>query len=209
MPENKRRKKFFKREVVLDKLLSAGEVSAGILLGLVLEFADIAKAMHLPPQQALRALKKQPYRHIDVDIKSKVAFWTLLSKLKKENLIARNQKGKIALTKKGEDYLQSKNKELTRGRKYILENIPQEEIILVIFDIPEKEREKRDWLRFQLEQFDFKVLQKSVWWGMFGLPKEFIKDLKKYEILPYVHIFSVRKQGTISLAVIENQQLRD
>ena len=36
---------------------------------------------------------------------------------------------------------------------------------------------------------------------MFGnsvLPKEFIADLKKYEMLPYVHIFSVSKKGTIS-----------
>ena len=199
-----RRKKLFRREIFLEKLATAGEISSEILLGLILEFFDFAKAMTLPPQAAQRALRKQaPPRHIKLDLKLKIAFWSLLSKLKKENLIKQNRSGKILITKKGKKYLQQKNeKPLKLIKKYEKGNIcNNRKIILVIFDIPEAERNKRTWIRFHLEQLEFKVLQKSVWWGTTGLPKEFIKDLKKYELLPYVHIFSVKDGGTISTII--------
>jgi predicted transcriptional regulator/CRISPR/Cas system-associated endoribonuclease Cas2 len=199
----KRGKKFFDRTIILEKLLTAGEISTEILLGLTLDFFDFAKAMTFPPQEAQRALRKQKQIYVNVDLKSKVAFWKMLSKLRKENLIIKDGRGKITITKQGQKFLDRNTKKPSRHNKYKIEKNLNGEIILVVFDIPEKQRLKRDWLRFQLEQFNFKVLQKSVWWGTAGLPKKFIKDLKKYEILDYVHIFSVKKKGTIS-TVIDN-----
>lgn len=194
----KNRKKLFSREIILEKLLSAGETSTNTLLSLILEIFDIAKAMSLSLPAAQRTLRKQtPPRKIEINLKSKVAFWALLSRLKKEGLIASQDK-KISITKKGKYYLRLKYEKPSRTKRYLVKNLSETEITLVIFDIPEKERIKRDWIRFQLEQFSFKVLQKSVWWGTTALPKEFIKDLKKYEILDYIHIFSVKKQRTIS-----------
>ncbi|MBI4837030.1 MAG: hypothetical protein HY813_01325 [Candidatus Portnoybacteria bacterium] len=201
--KRERRKKFFNREKILDKLLSVGEATAEGLLGLTLEMVDIAEAMTLSPQSAQRVLRNRKYRHINIDLKSEVAFWSLLSKLKKENLITKNQGDRIVITKEGEKYLQSKIERPSRYKRYSTENLPEAEIVLVVFDVPEEKRAKRDWLRFQLAEFSFKALQKSVWWGETGLPKEFIKDLKKYEIFPYVHIFSVKKKGTISSIVSE------
>jgi hypothetical protein len=204
--KNKRRKKFFNREIILEKLLTAGETSANILLGLTLEFFDVAKAMTRPgPHAAQRALRKRKMPHVvEIDLKSKIAFWSLLSKLKKEGLIAKRE-NTIALTERGKKYLQKEreNPSLRTNKKYIIKktNINSSEIILIIFDIPEKESRKRKWLRFQLRQFNFQVLQKSVWWGTAGFPKEFLRDLKKYEIFPYVHIFSVKKKGTISTVI--------
>lgn len=199
----KRKEKFFNREKILDRLLSVGEVSTEILLGLTLGAFDIAKAMTLSSREAQKAMRNQKYRHIEIDLKSKVAFRSLLSKLKKESLIEEGQKGKIAITENGKKYLLSKADKPSRHKRYSIGNFTGAEIILIIFDVPEKERVKRDWLRFQLENLGFRVLQKSVWWGEAGLPKEFIKDLKKYEIFPYVHIFSVKKKGTISSIVGE------
>jgi hypothetical protein len=200
-----RRDKFFKREVILDKLLSAGEVSAEVLLGLFFEALTIADAMTKSPRQAQRALRKNDHSPVKIDLKSKIAFWTLLSKLKKENLISRRRDRKIVITKQGKKYLRTKQKRPFSGKRHEPEKLPDEEIILVIFDIPEEYKRKRDWLRFRLKQFDFKALQKSVWWGDAGLPKEFFKDLKRYKILPYVHVFSVNKKGTISRALnLEN-----
>jgi len=195
---NKRRKNIFYREIILDKLITAGEISAERLLGLALEMIDISKAMMMSPGKAQRTLRKQAPRYVNIDLKSKFAFWSMLSKLKKENLIIKNKKGKITITAKGENYIKLKQKNPSWLKQYINENPFNEEILLVIFDIPERQRNKRDWIRFQLERFGFKILQKSVWWGTAALPKEFVKDLKKYEIIDFVHIFSVKKKGTIS-----------
>jgi len=195
-----KKKKFFNRETILEKLLNAGEISAEILLGLSTEALYIAKAMALSPHQAQQALRKNSYKHIRIDLKSKVAFSKLLSKLKKENLITKAN-GKIAITRDGKNYLQSRYKKPSMQKQYETEGVGEDEIVLVAFDIPEKYRNKRDWIRFHLQRFNFKVLQKSVWWGTTGLPKEFLKDMKKYKMLSYVHIFSVKKKGTISIVI--------
>jgi DNA-binding transcriptional regulator PaaX len=169
----------------------------------LLEVFDIGKAMAQPgPQAAQRALRRQtPPNNIKIDLKTKIAFWTLISRLKKEGLINNAANKKIQISDNGEKYLHLKHNKLSRTKRYSNKNLPEADITLVIFDIPERERVKRDWIRFQLEKFYFKALQKSVWWGITGLPKEFIKDLKKYEILDYIHIFSVKKKGTISTII--------
>ena len=199
-------KKILSREALLEKILNAGEISIEILLGLMLEFFDIAKIMTRSPQSAQKALRKQtPPQNIKIDLKTKMAFYSMLSKLKKENLLQRTKDKKIKITKRGKEYLlQKQNRPLKLTTQYQIDKFEdKEKIILFIFDIPEKERHKRVWIRFYLEKFGFRILQKSVWWGKGGLPKEFIKDLKKYNLLSYVHIFSVKDEGTIS-SIIKN-----
>ena len=71
--------------------------------------------------------------------------------------------------------------------------------MIVIFDIPERERRKRNQLRRELVYLGFKKLQQSVWIGQTQIPEEFIKELKEKDILPYIHIFSVEKKGTVML----------
>ena len=68
---------------------------------------------------------------------------------------------------------------------------------LVIFDIPEKERRKRNILRVELVTYDFKMLQKSVWIGATPLPEDFIHKLDKLNLKNKVHIFSVQEYGTL------------
>lgn len=68
---------------------------------------------------------------------------------------------------------------------------------IIIFDIPEKERFKRDWIRQNLTPLGFNMLQKSVWIGRSKLPREFLKDLSNLNLVKYVHIFKIAKTGTI------------
>ena len=68
---------------------------------------------------------------------------------------------------------------------------------LVIFDIPEKERKKRRALRAELISFNFSQLQKSVWAGENPLPEDFLSFLDELNLKNKVHIFSVRKHGTL------------
>lgn len=69
---------------------------------------------------------------------------------------------------------------------------------IVMFDIPEQDKEKRAQLRAELIGLGFELLQKSVWIGGGPLPKEFIEYLRQLQLLSHVHIFSIHKTGTIS-----------
>lgn len=64
--------------------------------------------------------------------------------------------------------------------------------VMVLFDIPEKKRKIRNWLRLQLKLWDFEMLQQSVWLGKGSLPKEFTVRLQLLNIQKCVKIFNVR-----------------
>ncbi|MDO8584682.1 MAG: CRISPR-associated endonuclease Cas2 [bacterium] len=68
---------------------------------------------------------------------------------------------------------------------------------IVVFDIPERERRKRDWLRDVLRTLGFIMLQKSVWVGKVLLPESFIGELEKLGLLRLVEIFEISKSGTL------------
>ena len=198
--KKKRRSKTFRRELILQKLAEAGEFSTNALLGSIWGLLTMASHMSLPYHASYRALRSTTSAASPtIDLQAKVAFWSLISKLKQEGLVAKTKQGALTITKDGRDYLEERSQTLSWLTTYtIIRNQNKNALNLIIFDIPETQRLKRDWLRFQLANLEFRPLQKSVMFGNNVLPKEFITDLKKYEILPYVHILSVDKKGTIS-----------
>lgn len=121
-------------------------------------------------------------------------FDSLLSKMKKEGLIEIRD-NKLAITEKGREKLKVAKLGLWPRKDYQAE--PDQTIKIIIFDIPEKERKKRDWLRFNLEEMGFEMLQKSVWVGKKKIPKEFLNDLARLKIADYVEIFGVSKTGSL------------
>lgn len=64
---------------------------------------------------------------------------------------------------------------------------------VVIFDIPEKDRKKRSWLRQELRLLNYQKLQESVFIGKYPLPADLIKDLKRNKIGNYVNYLLVDK----------------
>jgi len=54
--------------------------------------------------------------------------------------------------------------------------------IMVLFDIPEKKRKIRNWVRLQLKLWEFEMIQQSVWLGKGPLPKEFRARLIFFDI---------------------------
>lgn len=117
-------------------------------------------------------------------------FQIMLSKLKKAGLIEKKKDGwvatalgKLKLSKKmpAQDYKKESDNTLK----------------IVIFDIPEKYRGKRDWLRRGLIELGFRKLQQSVWAGKIKLPMEFMDDLKELDLLDYVEIFAITKTGSL------------
>lgn len=137
------------------------------------------------------------------------AFHSLLNKLKREGLIIKAEKKRGSLwriTTSGLRKLKGLKKKKTSvlpARMYRAN--ASSGPVIIAFDIPERERRKRNWLRVALFSLNFRKLQQSVWIGTTGIPAELMSDLKTQDMLPYVHIFSVSKKGTIE----EYKQLFD
>jgi len=130
-------------------------------------------------------------------------FYNLLNYLQKQGLVAKHKEKEKrssfwVITRKGKEKLE----ELEERRNNTLPKIKYEikkddELKIITFDIPEKERRKRDWLRQNLLALNFSPLQKSVWVGYSKLPEEFLTELKELSLFPYIEIFTVHKSGTI------------
>lgn len=168
--------------------------------------ADVLEALFASPRQVGRWMHgnyRRPHRESIVEkLKEEQRFYNLLNYLQKQKLVRKeriNDGTLWKITRKGEEKLQQlKNRLLKRPPK---KNYPIRKatfITIVSFDIPEFNRKQRDWLRGALKRLGYKMVQKSVWIGKSELPIEFIEDLKKYRILPYVHIFTIGKKGTIA-----------
>ena len=124
-------------------------------------------------------------------------FYNLMHRLQKDGLITK-KKSSWTITKKGKqklDGLKERKEVFIPRKKYLIEE--GKELNIIIFDIPEEQRRKRDWLRETLIQLGFSKLQQSVWISKNKLPEELLKDLQTFRMLEYVEIFSITKTGTI------------
>lgn len=127
-------------------------------------------------------------------------FYSLLSRLKKQGFIKKEQKeNKIfwKITPRGEQRIE-KLKTIFHFPRINYKTEKDDGINLIIFDIPEKHRAKRQWLRHVLLSLDFTILQKSVWIGKNKLPEEFLKALAELDLMNFIHILKIFKTGTIT-----------
>lgn len=129
-------------------------------------------------------------------------FQKLLYKLKKDGLVAAENKRAtphLSITKKGRNKLA----ELLRRHKRRLPNTTSYEVkranvfTIVTFDVPEKERRKRAWLREVLRNCGFNRIQQSVWIGKVKVPEQFLKDLERLKLVEAVEIFEITKTGSL------------
>ena len=121
----------------------------------------------------------------------------VLSRLEKSGLVEKTGTGLWQIVERAKVLVlaaQAREENTDRGKNTARDTI-------IIFDIPEKDRKKRAYLRFELIALGFGLLQKSVWIGPGPLPKEFIEYMRKLRLFSYVHIFSIKKKGTISSAI--------
>jgi DNA-binding transcriptional regulator PaaX len=65
--------------------------------------------------------------------------------------------------------------------------------LLLIYDIPEGRKKERDWFRRQLKNFDFKMIQRSVWVGPSPLPEDFLGYLKRIGLQKEFKTFKLAK----------------
>jgi len=158
-------------------------------------------------RKARRSLLYGPpeFKHDWADLyRKRQQFYSLLNHLKHEGLVVKKKRVGRSLwhiTKAGVRKLsllrerREKNPALP-PRSYIKKK--GSDLIVVSFDVPERERRKRDWLREVLASLGLNKLQQSVWVGKAAIPEEFISDLRKSNMMSYVHIFSVSRSGTMT-----------
>ena len=139
--------------------------------------------------ESCRESSKQSY----IDKRRRQSFKSILSKLKRDGLIREKDEG-FTITQLGIDKLRQLCNYLP-AQKYKKES--SNSVTIFMFDIPEKERYMRDWLRRKILEMDFKLVQKSVFVGKGKIPEEFINDLRRFNIVHYIDIFSVTKRGSL------------
>lgn len=132
---------------------------------------------------------------VRVESASKQRFRNILSKLKREGLIVVENQN-FALTPKGKRKLeQLASRKIMPPNSYDAEH--SEFVTIVSFDVPEKERRKRNWLREALRNMDLVMVQQSFWMGKVKIPEDFLYDLRRLDLLDAVEIFQVTKGGTL------------
>lgn len=99
--------------------------------------------------------------------------------------------GEWWLTEKGKRYFEEKRKLRTKFSSPFMLNAPKN--LLLIFDIPESKKSERDWLRWHLVEFQYFMIQKSVWVGPSPLPKKFRDHLKEIGIEKCIKTFKLAR----------------
>lgn len=114
-----------------------------------------------------------------------------LSRLHKNGYLNNSAVG-WSITQKGRKYPQN-----TRALDYIASpfNKDSPSSMIISFDIPEKDRAKRHWLRNQIKIFGYKMLQQSLWIGPSPLPSLFLKRLEDLNIRKSIKTFKITKSN--------------
>ena len=126
---------------------------------------------------------------------SEINLSNTLSRLRRRGLLE-NRARRWSITPEGKEFLASRNSDI---RRFFPKERPLGKIqknLIIIFDIPEKERRYRDWFRSELVGFGFEQIQKSVWFGP-NLPKEFIEYLGTENLLSYIRFFRASEKDLI------------
>jgi DNA-binding PadR family transcriptional regulator len=134
-------------------------------------------------------------------------FYSMVRRLEKDGLIEKKGKEKnkgkknfFMITQKGKEkigFLRNVKKRMGSLPSSDYKGRKSNRVTIVMFDIPEKERNKRAWLRSILGRMKFEMIQKSVWMGKVTLPKEFLNDLKDLKLIDFIEIFEITKTGSL------------
>jgi len=110
-------------------------------------------------------------------------------RLRTDGLIDKDTSGWY-ITKNGENYFKT-HKSFKRFDSVFSDKSKKD--LLIIFDITQDKRAERDWLRWQLRKFGYKMVQRSVWVGPSPLPIEFKKYTAELKIKDDIKTFKLSK----------------
>ncbi|MDP3901956.1 MAG: CRISPR-associated endonuclease Cas2 [bacterium] len=194
--KNMNAKKAMRGESLL-KALEILEDVTYVVGDFVTAFLSSTKSNYLPLRSFRPRYHKNSSREFLYNMKERQKVYNLIHRLSKQGLI-RKTEDKITISDSGKYKISELASSLNRRvpiKKYSITKTKT--LVIIAFDIPEREKSKREWLRSVLINAGFSMLQKSVWIGKIKLSYEFIEDIQKLHLLDYVEILSVTKSGTI------------
>ncbi len=109
-----------------------------------------------------------------------------LSRLKKNGYVE-NIEGNWRITDQGKKYIQRRQEAMKQFDSPFSDKSPKN--LILLFDIPEKMKAEREWLRWHLKKFNYEMIQRSVWIGPSPLPKDFVNYLKSIKIHKYLKTY--------------------
>ena len=68
--------------------------------------------------------------------------------------------------------------------------------LIVMYDVTEEKKKERDWFRRQLKNFNYVMIQRSVWVCPSPLPKEFLDYVKGIGLQEHLKTFKLAKAYT-------------
>ncbi|MFA5386135.1 MAG: DNA damage-inducible protein D [Candidatus Paceibacterota bacterium] len=129
---NKRRKKIFKREFILEKLDKLGVITFEKALTIAWQVYSFGTKMSLPYAQSYKALKnlKQTENAFLEDFKTRKSFSSFVSKMEKDGLILREGRDKLRITHRGRIFTKKKLKIPPWSKTYKIKNMDNEKALL-------------------------------------------------------------------------------
>lgn len=151
-----------------------------------------------------RAKRAQRYKK-EEEREAMHRFYAMVRYLEGDGLIKReatNTKTVVTITFKGRRRLATLEEQISKKlpqRPYGSQEAKLKEGVLTIvtFDVPEKHRRKRDWMRNALREAGFSMVHRSVWMNKEGIPEILLEDMEDLELGDYVEIFQVTKSGSL------------
>src|SRR3989338_2397970 len=98
---------------------------------------------------------------------------------------------KAIITSAGRKYLERKLNFIKEFPSCFPKDAPKN--LIVMYDIPQSKRAEREWFRWHLRKFGYKMIQKSIWVGPSPLPREFISYLEHIHLEKCIKVLKLAK----------------
>ncbi|MEK9194715.1 MAG: hypothetical protein AAB884_02795 [Patescibacteria group bacterium] len=189
------KKKFYQKEKINNKLIKLGLSSIAVLMAVTDNV--LARLLSFPEKSDSigRALKKM--NDATASLKTSKEYLeelqeisgfnlrVILGRLEEKGLIVREKNKNYRLTDVGSKFLGNTKDKIMLRKQW------DGKWHLVTFDIPEKRRSDRDWLRYVLQLHEYKKLQKSVFLGKFALPERIFREIYDRKLNACVRLLTV------------------
>jgi len=191
------------KELILRTLADAGSTGFDLMSAFIKSgYGASARKIEweMEKTRSQRILNKEQEK---VLVEEKRRFEKMVDYLRTQGLLVKEYRGKkkvLKITTEGKQWLGKRNGNSPASLPpHSYDTEPSDGPIVVVFDVPETERCKRDWLRNSLKNMGLRMIQKSVWVGHIKIPKRFLEDLKSQKIGKCVEIVEIRKTGTLEI----------
>lgn len=141
----------------------------------------------------IKSFYPHPYYHTFCPHAHRRSLYHALRRMERRYLVGVKRRGQ------GDEwYLTDEGERLARLLKVKLQHAAQQKRWdgkwrVVIFDIPERIRGRRDFLRKELASLGFHQLQKSVWVTPYPLPPEFMELVGELELGKHFRVLTVER----------------